>query len=888
MRNIYQSTLLVLGILCSSLTYSQGVAINNDGSNADASSMLDIKSTNSGMLIPRMTQAQRNSIGSPVTSLLIYQTDNTPGFYYYDGSTWTRLSIGSDNFDDADADPSNEFQTVSISGHDITLSDGGGTVTVPDANTTYSAGNQLSLSGTTFNVTEGSGSGLDADLLDGHEWSEVEANDDYLPDDPATSNVDMNDFELQQVKALQGKDWDDNTGGADNKYRLLWRDGAHQFYNGGVVVGSYGNGTWTDLTDGRLIVEDRIGIATTAPLLNLDVRGRTIIGNAFTPTTSNDDNVLNLNIGSTSTGSANGISFYENTSGFSMKLGYDGTGSGATNKMAIYSNSNSELVTFENGGEIGIGVTAPNNDLDVNGNAQISEYLLVGNPGAPSTTASGGDCTLYGWNGAMGFAGWTTENVCGNSGSVWQMIIANSYDDYLEFDNAGSYSLKRLYTPWIWVPSNATNVELEAQFYCNLENNYDGVYLEYTTNGSTWTKITSFSHDGYPDNASGSNGSCNGTNSQACWNGSTDDNSATSTGFTATGTWVRFRFVGNEDNSNSSGSFQLFGFALNCNMPSFGGSFANGNIYAQNNVYAGSNVLLGDLAEYFNVIGGSEAGDIITMSKMTASYAVSQKAYDNRIIGVHSTNPTLTLNDPRAGDPVALTGRVPVKVTVTNGKIQKGDYLTSSNTPGTAMKADKPCYVLGKALEDAGKNGKILCLIQPGYYNPIPAESFRKSGSIEITKGSKQVVVNDPAIGNDSRIFLTMTGNPGSYYWIQEKLPGKFSIAFASGIPGDITCEYLIEGALNENEKEYISQINADEGLLFDQGKGTYYTKENIPPCTNCSAYSLPLYEGISAPPVPEKTDRLYQWTKENGVISLPMLEDKKERVYPENDGIKQ
>ncbi|HKK68956.1 MAG TPA: hypothetical protein VJ946_12115, partial [Bacteroidales bacterium] len=152
---------------------SQGVAINTDGSSANSSAMLDIKSTDRGMLIPRMTQAERNGISSPASSLLIYQTDNTPGFYYWDGGSWVRLSVGTDSFDDADADPSNEFQNLSISGHNITLSDGGGTVTVPDANTTYSAGNQLSLSGTTFNVQEGSGSGLDADLLDGHQWAEI-------------------------------------------------------------------------------------------------------------------------------------------------------------------------------------------------------------------------------------------------------------------------------------------------------------------------------------------------------------------------------------------------------------------------------------------------------------------------------------------------------------------------------------------------------------------------------------------------------------------------------------------------------------------------------------------------------------------------------------------
>jgi len=55
----------------------------------DASSQLDITSTTSGILIPRMTQVQRDAIASPATGLLIYQTDNTPSFYYYDGAIWT-------------------------------------------------------------------------------------------------------------------------------------------------------------------------------------------------------------------------------------------------------------------------------------------------------------------------------------------------------------------------------------------------------------------------------------------------------------------------------------------------------------------------------------------------------------------------------------------------------------------------------------------------------------------------------------------------------------------------------------------------------------------------------------------------------------------------------
>ena len=36
-----------------------------------------------------MTQTQRNAIAAPAAGLLIYQTNNTPGFYYYSGTAWT-------------------------------------------------------------------------------------------------------------------------------------------------------------------------------------------------------------------------------------------------------------------------------------------------------------------------------------------------------------------------------------------------------------------------------------------------------------------------------------------------------------------------------------------------------------------------------------------------------------------------------------------------------------------------------------------------------------------------------------------------------------------------------------------------------------------------------
>lgn len=57
----------------------------------ESSALLEAKSTTQGILIPRMTKAQRDLIASPATSLLIYQTNQTAGFYYYSGSSWQPL-----------------------------------------------------------------------------------------------------------------------------------------------------------------------------------------------------------------------------------------------------------------------------------------------------------------------------------------------------------------------------------------------------------------------------------------------------------------------------------------------------------------------------------------------------------------------------------------------------------------------------------------------------------------------------------------------------------------------------------------------------------------------------------------------------------------------------
>ena len=75
--------------------YNSGGSVGVGTTTPSASSKLEVSSTSQGFLMPRMSKTQRDAITSPVIGLLIFQTDNTPGFYYYTGTAWIGLSNSS-------------------------------------------------------------------------------------------------------------------------------------------------------------------------------------------------------------------------------------------------------------------------------------------------------------------------------------------------------------------------------------------------------------------------------------------------------------------------------------------------------------------------------------------------------------------------------------------------------------------------------------------------------------------------------------------------------------------------------------------------------------------------------------------------------------------------
>ena len=84
------SLFVIITLMMVSGTKGQ-VAISTDGSAPDGSAMLEVKSIEKGMLVPRMPAAQRSAITSPAAGLLVYQTDGSAGFYFYNGTTWRWL-----------------------------------------------------------------------------------------------------------------------------------------------------------------------------------------------------------------------------------------------------------------------------------------------------------------------------------------------------------------------------------------------------------------------------------------------------------------------------------------------------------------------------------------------------------------------------------------------------------------------------------------------------------------------------------------------------------------------------------------------------------------------------------------------------------------------------
>jgi hypothetical protein len=254
-----KKVLLLFAILAiPAILFCQNLGINSDGSVPHSSAGLDVKFTDKGLLIPRVSLVSTTSaspVTNPETSLLVYNTattgDVTPGYYYWNGNAWVRLSVNAGGSGTTNYLP--KWNSSGMLGNSLLFDNGSGI----GIGTTYVQG-KISFEQDGSSVTWGNiPNGITSRIFDNNNLH-IET-DDYL-------YFDDKNLGTQMFLNVDDGRLGIGTTTPQNKLDI----------EGGAVIGATYSGTNTAPTNG-LLVEGNVGIGTTSPAANaaLDVTSTT-------------------------------------------------------------------------------------------------------------------------------------------------------------------------------------------------------------------------------------------------------------------------------------------------------------------------------------------------------------------------------------------------------------------------------------------------------------------------------------------------------------------------------------------------------------------------------------------------------------------------------------
>ncbi len=252
--------------------------------------------------------------------------------------------------------------------------------------------------------------------------------------------------------------------------------------------------------------------------------------------------------------------------------------------------------------------------------------------------------------------------------------------------------------------------------------------------------------------------------------------------------------------------------------------FAPEMTVTQLNVAAGAD--LGEI--YYSASGTNLApGDIVSIDPaLKAGVKKTSGLGDPLMLGVLSTQPSVVMgglnpNETAPGKEVilALAGRVPVNVTTEGGAIAIGDPLTSSSTPGVAMKAVNGGKIIGYALESFSEEntiGQVLTFISNEHVpNPAGTAFFQDTltGSLTITGdlsvGGSLSVLGGARFG--SGVVIDVETATGTTDLFTVKAGSQHATAFRVQANGDV----MAAGNISGGGADYAEWFKASDSTLM-------------------------------------------------------------------------
>lgn len=186
-------------------------------------------------------------------------------------------------------------------------------------------------------------------------------------------------------------------------------------------------------------------------------------------------------------------------------------------------------------------------------------------------------------------------------------------------------------------------------------------------------------------------------------------------------------------------------------IPFILGVFLLGAFYLSGKVLA-QNFSLG-VSSYYPVEQEVTEGDIIVYKD--GIYQKSSARHQSNIIGVYVENPSFEFRpeDTSGKVPILSSGDAYVRVSTVNGEIKQGDFLTTSEIVGAAMKATDRGIILGTALEDFSQEdptnvGRILVQIDitdTKIAGTIALEEGSALNLIDVFSASKRALYESPS-----------------------------------------------------------------------------------------------------------------------------------------------